>query len=163
MRSLAAKGVGHDDRRAEGYPHPSSPQATAVMKGNRKRDTRPEMALRSALHRVGFRFRRDYPIRLEGRRTVRVDIAFTKARVAVFVDGCFWHSCPEHGNRPKVNDGYWGPKLARNVQRDREHDEALRSIGWRSIRVWEHEDVDQATERVAREVRGAPDQCRGGA
>lgn len=118
------------------------------MKGNRKRDTRPELALRSALHRVGLRFRCDYPIRPPGRRPIRVDVAFTRQRVAVFVDGCFWHSCPEHSNVPRANQSYWQPKLARNVQRDAETVAALADMGWHTIRVWEHEEPADATQRV---------------
>lgn len=119
------------------------------MKGNVKRDTRPEVALRSALHRRGLRFRRDFPVHVAGRRPIRVDIAFTRARIAVFVDGCFWHSCPEHGTTPRANSAYWGPKLARNVVRDRNNDDALRTIGWQTIHVWEHEEVGEAARRVA--------------
>lgn len=125
------------------------------MKGNRKRDTRPEIALRSALHRAGLRFRRDYPIRLQGRRPVRVDVAFTRARVAVFVDGCFWHSCSEHGTKPATNPAYWRSKLARNIARDHEVDEALRSGGWLPVHVWEHEEAREAAQRVADVVHAA--------
>jgi len=82
---------------------------------------------------------------------VRVDIAFTRARVAVLVDGCFWHCCPEHSNVPRVNRSYWEPKLARNVQRDAETEAALAALGWHTIRVWEHEDSAAAADRV-REV-----------
>lgn len=118
------------------------------MKGNRKRDTRPEVALRSALHRVGLRFRCDYPIQVAGRRPVRVDVAFTRARVAVFIDGCFWHCCPEHSNMPRANPSYWEPKLARNVQRDAQTEAVLADLGWHTIRVWEHEDPADAAKRV---------------
>ena len=82
------------------------------MQANRRRDTKPELALRSELHRLGYRFRKDYRLQLEGLR-VRPDVAFTLARVAVFVDGCFWHGCPEHGHEPRVKAWYWGPKLQR--------------------------------------------------
>lgn len=118
------------------------------MKGNRKRDTRPEVALRSALHRAGLRFRCDYPIRVPGRRLVRVDVAFTRQRVAVFLDGCFWHCCPKHSKIPRSNRSYWEPKLARNVQRDADTDAALADVGWHAIRVWEHEDPGDAARRV---------------
>jgi DNA mismatch endonuclease (patch repair protein) len=122
------------------------------MKGNRKADTRPEIALRSELHRLGLRFRKNCLI--EGAR-VRVDVAFAAARLAVFVDGCFWHSCSRHGTSPQVNRGYWGPKLERNVARDRRNDEALQALGWRVIRVWEHENATKAALRVAAAVRSA--------
>jgi DNA mismatch endonuclease (patch repair protein) len=120
------------------------------MKGNRKRDTKPELALRSALHRKGARYRCEYPIELAGRRPVRADIAFPKARLAVFVDGCFWHKCPEHSTVPRSNPSYWGPKLSRNVERDREVDVALLEAGWRAVRVWEHEDPEKAAGQIVR-------------
>ena len=107
------------------------------MLANRRRDTGPEVELSSLLHRAGLRFRRDHPVRA-GVRSVRVDIAFTKRRLAVFVDGCFWHCCPEHSQVPRANETYWRPKLARNVARDREVDDALRVAGWSVLRFWEH-------------------------
>lgn len=127
-----------------------------VGKGNRRRDTKPEIALRSALHRRGLRFRKDYPIRVEGRRPIRPDVVFTRAKVAVFVDGCFWHGCREHQVVPRSNPDYWVPKLRRNVERDRETDAALRAAGWIVVHVWEHEDVVEAVERVERAVRHRP-------
>lgn len=130
------------------YPHPTSPAATALMKGNRKRDTRPELLLRSELHRAGSRYRCDHPIRLVGRRPVRVDIAFLGAKVAVFVDGCFWHRCPVHGSMPAANSAYWELKLARNVERDQAVDDSLRAEGWLPLHVWEHEPPSVAAERV---------------
>jgi DNA mismatch endonuclease, patch repair protein len=135
------------------YPLATSPAVSAVMKGNRKRDTRPEIALRSALHRAGQRFRKDYPLRVDGGRPIRVDIAFPKARVALFVDGCFWHACPEHGTAPRANSGYWIPKLARNVARDREVDLRLERADWLAVHVWEHDLADQAADRVVKIVR----------
>lgn len=120
------------------YPEPRDAAATKVGKGNRRTDTKPEVALRSELHRRGLRFRKDHPIRVEGRRPIRPDVVFTRARVAVFVDGCFWHRCPKHGNDPRSNSSYWGPKLARNVERDREVNTRLAAAGWRVVRIWEH-------------------------
>jgi DNA mismatch endonuclease (patch repair protein) len=108
------------------------------MAAIRRKDTAPEVVLRSALHRTGYRFRKDYPIRIEN-RLIRPDIAFTKQRLAVFIDGCFWHSCPEHGRRPSVNGQYWSPKLQRNAERDRQQTEALQAAGWTVLRFWEHE------------------------
>lgn len=148
------------DHLAGGYPHPTSAAATAVMKGNRKRDTRPEVALRSALHRLGARYRCDFPIPLPNRRLVRVDIAFLGPRVAVFLDGCFWHRCPEHSTTPRANAAYWESKFARNVARDDEVDRALAEVGWRSIRVWEHEAADVAALRVLK-VLGGPSSTDG--
>ena len=96
------------------------------------------------LHRNGLRFRKDYTIRLSDGRAVHADIAFTRPRVAVFVDGCFWHSCPEHGTIPKSNQEYWVPKLKQNVDRDRTIDRELRAAGWRVLRFWEHVDPKAA-------------------
>ena len=129
------------------YPHPGSPGRSANMRANRRADTKPELALRKALHGRGLRYRKDYRIDLAGAR-VRPDIAFTARRVAVFVDGCFWHACPEHGTKPAANTWYWEPKLARNVQRDRAADAALAEAGWRVVRVWEHATLDAAVAAV---------------
>jgi DNA mismatch endonuclease (patch repair protein) len=120
------------------------------MQSNRSRDTRPEMALRSKLHALGFRYRvcaRPVP---ELPRTV--DIVFRPARVAVEVRGCFWHGCSEHYRLPATNSEYWEAKISRNVHRDRKMDSALSERGWLVIVVWEHEDVGQAAVRVASAV-----------
>ncbi len=117
------------------------------MAAIRRRDTKPEVRIRSTLHRLGYRFRKDHPIRIE-EKVVRPDIAFTKRRVAVFVDGCFWHSCPEHGHRPRVNDEYWSPKLAGNALRDRAQTAALQSQGWIVLRFWEHEAEEDVVARI---------------
>ncbi|MDP9412311.1 MAG: very short patch repair endonuclease [Actinomycetota bacterium] len=122
------------------------------MRGSTRRDTKPELALRSELHRRGLRFRVDFPIEARGRR-VRADVAFPRQRVAVFVDGCFWHRCPEHGRKPEVNLDYWQPKFRRNVERDRAVDAALRAAGWDVVRLWEHETVIQGANVVQRAVR----------
>jgi DNA mismatch endonuclease (patch repair protein) len=121
------------------------------MQQTRRRDTGPELALRSILHRDGFRFRTDFPV--AGRR--RADIAFTRARVAVFVDGCFWHGCPRHGTWPKANAAWWRDKIEANRRRDRETDELLARSGWTVIRVWEHEDPRRAAEEIEEAVRAA--------
>lgn len=116
-----------------------------------QRDTAPELALRSELHRRGLRFRVDRrPV--PGIRT-RADVVFPSAQVAIYVDGCFWHGCPEHGTMPKANSGFWGPKLARNQERDREIDSALSAAGWTVVRIWEHEDPLDAADRVEPIVR----------
>jgi DNA mismatch endonuclease, patch repair protein len=117
------------------------------MRANRRSDTKPELALRRALHQQGYRYRKDYRLDLTGAR-VRPDIAFTARRVAVFVDGCFWHCCPEHGSQPANNTWYWEPKLARNVERDRAADAALSAAGWSVVRIWEHESVEAAIAAV---------------
>jgi DNA mismatch endonuclease, patch repair protein len=116
-----------------------------------RRDTAPEIALRSELHSRGLRFRVDRaPV--PGLRS-RADVVLGPAKVAVYVDGCFWHGCPEHGTMPKSNAEFWRSKLARNRERDAETDRRLRAQGWEVLRVWEHEDPAEAAERVAALVR----------
>ncbi len=129
------------------YPEPSSAAASATMRANRRRDTSPERDLRSGLHRRGWRFRVDLPVKAGGRR-VRPDIVFTRRRVAVFVDGCFWHACPDHGQVPRANVSYWAPKLRRNVERDLADTGALERSGWSVVRVWEHESTPNAVATV---------------
>jgi len=124
---------------------------TAIMKGNRRTNTKPEIAVRSALHRRGLRFRKDTKVIAAG-IAVKTDIVFPTSRVAVFVDGCFWHNCPKHGRQPRANTEYWGPKLERNRRRDELVTKALRADGWHVIRVWEHEHVETAVARIARAV-----------
>jgi DNA mismatch endonuclease (patch repair protein) len=114
------------------------------------RDTSAELKLRRALHANGLRFRVDRPVLADRRR--RVDIVFGPARVAVFVDGCFWHGCPEHETQPKSNASFWREKLEANRQRDRDTDERLCNAGWAVVRVWEHEDADAAADRIQRLV-----------
>lgn len=131
----------------------TSPQISARMSRQRTAGTAPEAGLRRELFRRGFRYRVDYPLPTMPRR--RADIAFTRAKVAVFVDGCFWHSCPEHGTAPKANAEWWAAKLARNVERDRDTDDRLRQAGWIVVRVWEHEPVHAAMVRVQEQVAQA--------
>lgn len=116
------------------------------MRGNRGQDTKPERALRSKLHRSGLRFRK-HTAPLKGLRC-RADVVFLRERVAVFVDGCFWHRCPVHGNVPQDTNGYWAAKLEHNVARDRRNDHALKSAGWVVLRVWEHENPEAAARHV---------------
>jgi DNA (cytosine-5)-methyltransferase 1 len=123
------------------------------MLSNRRTGTGPEKALRSALFRAGVRFRKDYPIECDDLR-VRADVAIVGKRVAVFVDGCFWHRCPEHGSDPKTNAGFWAEKLDRNVARDRRVDAALRRSGWMVVRAWEHELAEDAAARVLDALNG---------
>lgn len=124
----------------------SSPAVRRSMQSNRPRDTSFEVVVRSALHQAGYRFRkhaRPVPdLRCEP------DIVFTSRRVAVFLDGCYWHSCPEHATFPKTNESWWRAKLARNVERDRENDQELRRHGWKVVRIWEHESVGDAVKRI---------------
>ena len=137
-------------------PQPSSAAAQSVMRGNRRRDTRPELVLRAALHRLGLRYRVDLKIG-HGRSAPRPDVAFTRARVAVFLDGCFWHGCPEHGVQPRTNPHYWSAKVARNQERDQQNQLTLEQGGWLVVRIWEHEDVAQAAQRIQRLVRARSD------
>lgn len=131
------------------YPQPTSPAATAVGRGNHRSETKPEVAVRSLLHRRGVRFRKDFPVRVGG-RLVRPDIVLTRANIAAFIDGCFWHACPDHGRQPKANPAYWGPKLQANVERDQRTTEALAAAGWMVLRYWEHEDPGAVAEDIER-------------
>lgn len=132
-------------------PAPTSAATTASMRSNRPTGTKPEVTVRSILHRSGRRFRKDLLIRLPG-VPVRADIVFPRAKVAVFVDGCFWHCCPEHGSRPRANADYWNPKLDRNVERDRRADLELQSAGWTVVRIWEHVAPEDAATMVVKAV-----------
>ncbi|WP_426564283.1 very short patch repair endonuclease [Angustibacter sp. McL0619] len=123
------------------------------MQANRGRDTGPEMALRRAVHALGLRYRVDYPPLAQFRRR-RADLVFTRARLAVFVDGCFWHGCPEHHSVAKANADYWANKVAQNRARDLETDQLLANAGWRTMRFWEHQNMTEAAEDVATAVRG---------
>jgi len=100
---------------------------------------------------MGFRYRVSARPLKPVRRTA--DLVFRSSMMAVFVDGCFWHQCPEHGTSPKANSAYWEPKLERNVERDRQTDALLADAGWLSVRAWEHEDPIAAASRVAHIVR----------
>lgn len=133
------------------YPEPVDYAASKIGRANRRTDTKPEVRLRSALHRRGLRFRKDFLIRA-GEVRVRPDIVFTRLKLALFVDGCFWHSCPEHGSIPKRNREYWLPKLAANAERDRRVNAALEASGWAILRLWEHEGTDRASSMVLETV-----------
>jgi DNA mismatch endonuclease, patch repair protein len=122
------------------------------MRSQRQRDTKGELELRSLLHRRGLRFR--VHALLPGLRR-RSDIVFTRARVVVFVDGCFWHGCHEHGTWPKENADWWREKIEANQRRDRDTDARLTAAGWTVIRVWEHEDPTQAADQIVEVVRRA--------
>lgn len=130
------------------YPPAASEGRSANMRAIKRAGTKPEIALRSALHRLGYRYRKDHRLDLAEGVRVRPDIVFTARKVAVFVDGCFWHACPEHGRQPSVNEWYWAPKLRRTVERDRAADLALAAAGWQVVRLWEHLPLDDATAMV---------------
>ena len=139
-------------------PTPLDASVARRMSRQPRRDTAPEVALRRELHRRGMRFRVDWP--LPGLPRRRADIAFTRRRIAVFVDGCFWHACQDHKTAPASNADWWAAKLQKNVSRDRNTDEHLRRLGWTVIRFWEHEDPVSAAQSVEAAVRGATDAGR---
>ncbi|MFD8255100.1 MULTISPECIES: very short patch repair endonuclease [Streptomyces] len=120
------------------------------MQAIRSRDTTPEKLIRRLVHAQGLRYRvaaRPLP---DLRRTA--DMVFRPAKVAVFIDGCYWHGCPEHYVPPKTNEGYWSDKVARNMARDRDTDQRLAEAGWTVLRFWEHEASEKCAARIAAEV-----------
>jgi len=121
------------------------------MQATRQRDTPPELALRSCLHRMGLRFR--VQVSPVGGLRRRADLVFRGARVAVFVDGCFWHGCPQHATWPKKNADWWREKIEGNRRRDADTDARLTEAGWLPVRVWAHEDPQDAAVRIDRLVR----------
>jgi len=127
------------------------------MESNTATGTAPEVRLRSALHRDGFRFRKNVRPVAELRCTA--DVVFPRERIAVFVDGCFWHSCPDHGTLPRTNGEWWRTKLAKTVERDSSNRLTLENSGWTVLRVWEHEDLKSAVAAV----RGAVNASRNNA
>lgn len=129
-----------------GTPAPSSEAALKRMQAARPRDTAPEKALRSSLHNRGLRFRVDQKTIKELNR--KADIVFRSAKVAVFVDGCFWHGCPIHGTQAKANAEFWKNKIEQNQARDLDTNKRLEKLGWRVVRVWEHEDPEKASKKI---------------
>lgn len=136
--------LAHDDTLAVSFA--SSPAIRRKMQAQRSRDTKVELEIRRLLYAMGFRYRVDRaPI--PGLRR-RADIVFSRAKVAVYVDGCFWHACPKHGTWPRKNAEWWQAKLLRNRRRDAETDCLLESSGWHVVRVWEHEPPQDAANRI---------------
>lgn len=135
------------------YPVATDRSVTLRMSRQRRRDTAPEMAIRRELHRRGLRFRLQEKIQHLPRRTI--DIAFVRARVAVFVDGCFWHGCPIHATYPANNAAWWAAKLTANKSRDVETTGHLQAMGWAVVRIWEHEEAVVAADRIEVQVRRA--------
>ncbi|MFV9458190.1 very short patch repair endonuclease [Rhodococcus sp. NM-2] len=131
----------------------TDPATSARMRAQRRRDTAPELALRRELHRRGVRYYVDRAPMKGVRR--RADLVFPRRKVAVYVDGCFWHSCPQHATFPKNNAQWWAEKLAGNVTRDRDTDTRLTDAGWTVVRVWEHENPVVAANRVQEALDGA--------
>lgn len=116
------------------------------MQLQKRKDTTPEVALRRELHRLGLRYRVHVPPVPTFRR--KADVVFSRSKVAVYLDGCFWHGCPSHGNTPLANPWYWPNKIATNKARDRDTDARLKALGWVPIRVWEHEDPAIAAVKI---------------
>ncbi|MCO1593835.1 very short patch repair endonuclease [Micromonospora sp. RHAY321] len=125
----------------------------AVMRANKARDTGPERRIRSLVHKAGLRYRVNARPLAALRRTA--DLVFPTARVAVFVDGCYWHGCPEHYRPARANEQFWREKIDRNRARDRETDQLLAGAGWTVIRIWEHESPVDAAGRIEKVVRGS--------
>lgn len=126
----------------------SSEGARSTMRANRRRDTKSELRVRALLHANGLRYRVDFAPGSDRRR--RADIVFTRARLAVFIDGCFWHGCPEHFVSPKSNADYWVPKIETNRRRDLDTTAQLESEGWTVLRYWEHDDPQSVAEAIIR-------------
>jgi DNA mismatch endonuclease, patch repair protein len=132
-------------------PSASSEAALRRMKAAKPRDTAAEKAIRSTLHRLGLRYSIDAKPAKELNR--RADILFRTLKVAVFIDGCFWHGCPIHGTQAKANAEFWRAKISRNQERDVQTTEYLEKEGWKVIRVWEHEDPLAASQKIYNIVR----------
>src|SRR5438128_12301259 len=132
----------------------STPGVRRSMRSNRPTDSAPRVALRRALGALGLRYRKHVVVPT-GSRSVRVDLVFGKARVAVFIDGCFWHACPKHATWPRRHGRWWREKLAENVARDIRQCAALRAAGWRVLRIWAHEQPTVAARRILSIVRRA--------
>ena len=116
------------------------------MLANKRRDTKPELRVRRLIHAAGLRYQVDAKVEQDIRS--RADIVFRRRRIAVFIDGCFWHRCPEHATDPKANSDYWEPKLRRNRQRDAEITALLTDRGWLVLRFWEHQPAEQIAEVI---------------
>lgn len=140
-------------RRRSGVPEPSSEAARKRMESTGRRDTAAEKALRAILFRRGFRYRVDLAP-LPGLRR-RADLVFPRQKVAVYVDGCFWHGCPIHATWPKANAEFWRNKIEANRQRDEDTNRRLGEAGWVVLRIWEHENAEAAADRVATAVSAA--------
>lgn len=125
------------------------------MQANRSRDTKPELEVRRALHSLGLRYRVAIAPVPGIRR--RADVVFRRARVAVFIDGCFWHGCPDHGRSSfNHNTDYWLAKISSNVERDADTTQRLQEAGWQVLRFWEHEDTAEVAERIRTVIHKAP-------
>ncbi len=141
-RRLASPHARHDAGPDGVTPQPLNDGVRRQMARMPRRDTKPELALRRELHRRGLRFR------VKNNLPGRPDVVLTRARIAVFCDGCFWHVCPQHATWPKNNADWWREKLEANVARDRRQERELAALGWHVIRVWEHENEITAADAV---------------
>jgi DNA mismatch endonuclease, patch repair protein len=128
-------------------PSPLDAVTRGRMQRQKRTGTKPEMRIRRALHRAGWRYRVDHPVLKDDRRR-RADVVFPRLGVAVFVDGCFWHGCQQHATAPRNNDAWWRAKIVANQRRDRDTDSRLIDQGWVAVRVWEHEETDAAVRRI---------------
>lgn len=129
-------------------PPASSQAARSRMLAAKQRDTKPEIELQTLLEKAGLQFEVNALLPIGLRR--RADILIRDAQLAVFVDGCFWHGCPIHGTWPKQNAEFWRKKIETNKQRDRDTDNRLQEAGWRVIRVWEHQDMEEVSDSICR-------------
>ncbi len=129
----------------------ASPAIRRAMQGNKSRDTKPEMAVRRAVHAMGLRYR--IAARPLAGLSRTADLVFRRARIAVFVDGCFWHGCPAHHVPPKTNANYWAVKIGSNKARDRDTTVLLRAAGWTVMRFWSHEDPSAVAGKISQVVR----------
>ena len=134
-----------------GIPKSRTRAVRNVMKANRGVDTKPELRLRSQIHKSGLRYAID--VRPESDINRRADLVFRSAKVAVFVHGCFWHGCPKHHKLPKSNKKYWAQKVRRNRERDQETQRLLRKRGWKVLVFWEHESVDSCAVKTFQTVK----------
>ena len=148
MKRGRARSTGHGKPRS---PTASSPAVADRMRSTPQRDNSLEWSIRRLVFASGLRYRVDAKPEATLRR--RADLLFRGARIAVFLDGCFWHVCPLHATWPKANAAWWRRKLLGNVARDRDTDRRLREAGWLVVRVWEHEDPVRAARRIVTAVR----------
>ncbi|MEU4386243.1 very short patch repair endonuclease [Promicromonospora sp. NPDC023805] len=140
--------------RVDPHPGASTPDASRRMSVARRKDTKPELDLRRILHARGLRYRVTYPVPGLPRRTI--DVAFTRAKVAIFIDGCFWHGCPDHATQPRANSEWWIRKLKTNMARDTDTSRFLSEQGWTVLRFWEHEEPASVADRVQTAVMPTP-------
>src|ERR1700688_1833329 len=148
-----AQALANPAKRAANLSNPwaTSPAVRRVMQSNKTRDTKPEMAVRCAGHAMGMRYRVGAPPLIEVRRTA--DLSFRRAKVAVFVDGCFWHGCRMSHAPPKTNGDYWVRKIKSNRFRDRHTTALLKAAGWTVLRFWSHEEPLVAANRIVEVVQ----------